>query len=78
MELPLRGRDRLSLIVSLCKEIFEIEEVLKIGIAPNDSGYIEDVKFVSLEGFRDMLFHDFEEERAPPDTLYILDKLSVF
>lgn len=67
---PVKGKDRLNIVLDVMSELIETTKASKIVIALTDSCEIETIKKINFAEMRDVIHADFAKYQAPPDTLY--------
>ena len=67
--LPLKGKERLNILINLINSLFNSFSIEQLLIAITDSSQIEEVKEIDLSNMKDVFYDDFEE-MAPPCILY--------
>lgn len=75
IDLPILASERQKMIVDLIESIYDLDSVFRVGVALTDSGDIDEVKYISIDSFQEILKQDFEEDDAPPNVLYIFSKM---
>lgn len=69
--MPLRGKDRIKMLVRVIDLLFEMHSILRVAIAITDSSQIEEIKEVKHQSMYDVLVSDCEK-LAPPSILYLV------